>query len=159
SGSRRLWELLHLLRAQGNAVTFIALNGYEGDAYREQLEQIGVEVYQGDAGKLVQDARPFDVPQLLADTRYDVALLSFYYIAAQSLPELRGVSPQPRVVVDSVDLHFVRERRAAELGLAEGMNHAETRRRELAVYRGADAIVAVTEEDRRLLLEELPEAT
>jgi GT2 family glycosyltransferase len=160
SGSRRLWELVRLLRSGGHAVTFVALNGADGDRYRAELEQLGVEVYQGDPAKFADPrAWPFDLAQLLADTGYDLALLSFYYIAELYLPEIRALSPRTRIVVDSVDLHFLREKRAAELGLPDGDNHEKTRRRELAVYSKADSIVVVTETDRHALLADLPDAT
>jgi glycosyltransferase involved in cell wall biosynthesis len=62
-------------------------------------------------------------------------------------------------VVDSVDLHFVRESRGAayaERPDAADRRALDTRRRELEVYRKADAVIVVTEDDKETLLNVVP---
>src|SRR5262249_36425013 len=70
-------------------------------------------------------------------------------LAEQYLPLLRRHSPLTRVVVDTVDVHHVRERRGAELsGDPLRLAGAErTRAREQAVYGAADALIAVSSDD------------
>ncbi|MCK7508779.1 MAG: hypothetical protein MZV70_35285 [Desulfobacterales bacterium] len=43
------------------------------------------------------------------------AILSFYDIAIQYLFSIRTYSPETRILIDTVDIHFVREARQAEL--------------------------------------------
>ncbi|MBM3274790.1 MAG: glycosyltransferase, partial [Candidatus Sericytochromatia bacterium] len=73
--------------------------------------------------------------------------------------EIREFSPSTRLVVDSVDLHYLREMRHGTLlgdpALIERASH--TRTRELASYRAADVVITVTETDKAALLEAAPE--
>jgi GT2 family glycosyltransferase/glycosyltransferase involved in cell wall biosynthesis/tetratricopeptide (TPR) repeat protein len=162
SGSRRLHELLLLLAAAGHAVTFVARECAGEDRYRGPLEAAGVEVYDGDPDRLPQSrrARRLDLPGLLHETRYDVAILCFHDLAAQYMPLVREHSPLTRIAVDSVDVHYVREEREAALtgDPVVAQRAAGTKKRELATYAAADAVLVVTEEDRAALLAELPEA-
>src|SRR5262249_50985909 len=95
---------------------------------------------------------------LLAETRYDAAILCFHDLAAQYMPVLREHAPLTRVVVDSVDVHYVREQREAELtgDQVTAARAAGTKERELRTYGNADAVIVVTDTDRGALLEELP---
>ena len=101
-----------------------------------------------------------DLPRLLAETRYDVAILCFHDLAAQYLPLVREHSPLTRVVVDTVDVHYVREQREAELtgDPLTAARAAGDEERELRTYAAADAVIVVTDADRDALLAELPGA-
>jgi GT2 family glycosyltransferase/glycosyltransferase involved in cell wall biosynthesis len=162
SGSRRLHEILLLLAAAGHAVTFVSRLNVGDPRYVEPLEAAGIEVFDGDPDRLSQPGSPrrLDLPALLAETRYDVAVLCFHDLAAQYLPLIREHAPLTRVVVDSVDVHYVREQREADLtgDAATAARAAATRERELATYAAADAVLVVTENDRRALLADLPGA-
>jgi GT2 family glycosyltransferase len=164
AGSRRLWELLRILRAANHHVTFIARNGLGRESYAEELRQMGVEVYATDPEKLAALGHPVaGVPavpleRICGELRQDVIWLSFWEIGEQYLNELRALAPSATIVADSVDVHFIREeRRAALENTSEARERARrTRGRELAVYAAADRIVTVTEEDRQALLPHLP---
>ena len=163
SGSKRLFEMLKLLAADRNAVTFVARNGQDGERYAAELQQLGIEVYAGDAERMREigftlKCWPLDLKQLLHDTQYDTVILSFWYVAEQYLPYIRDWSPKSRIVIDTVDVHFLRERRQAELYqdrklLEQSVDHY---RRELNIYIKADALITVTEDDRQALLKEIP---
>jgi len=61
------------------------------------------------------------------------------------------IQPWARLIVDSVDVHFVREEAGLDLGY---MNREEVERRkhsEIGVYQTADAVVVVSAEDRAAL--------
>ncbi|HTA30996.1 MAG TPA: glycosyltransferase, partial [Candidatus Cybelea sp.] len=165
SGSKRLFEMLKLLATAGHAVTFIARNGQQADRYVPELEQLGIEVYAGDADRMKElgfkiKARPLDLKKLLRDSQYDTVILSFWYIAQQYLSLIRACSPASRLLIDTVDVHFLRERRQAELYPDPKLRQqAEiTYVNELKIYRQADALITVTEDDRQALLKEIPES-
>ncbi len=165
SGSRRLFEMLKILAAGGNAVTFIARNGQGGERYVAELQALGIEVYAGDAERMKEcgfavKCWPLDLPKLLRDSQYETIILSFWYVAEQYLSRLRTWSPKSRVVIDTVDVHFLRERRQAELYQDHKLllRALDTYRRELNVYRQADALITVTEDDRQALLKEIPQS-
>ena len=89
---------------------------------------------------------------------FDAAIISFHTLAQRAVPALRAVSPRTRIAVDSVDVHFLRMRRAAELAgdqLALARAGRE-RTQELSVYAAADVVLAVTEDERALLAGLLP---
>jgi O-antigen biosynthesis protein len=82
---------------------------------------------------------------------YAVCLIEFWHVAERLIPIIRRTQPWARVVVDSVDIHFVREAGAVGLGLLDRGIAAENMRRELDTYRAADAVITVTEDDRQAL--------
>jgi glycosyltransferase involved in cell wall biosynthesis/GT2 family glycosyltransferase len=165
SGSLRLFRLLELLAAEGHRLTLVARLGLgEGQAAAVlALERFGVEVHCVDPERARAlgwrgPQRALDLAGLLQRIRPDVALLSFYDVAEQYLPLLRQHAPGARVAIDTVDVHCVREERAAELsGRAEDRERAaRTRERERAVYGAADALVVVSEDDAATLRELAP---
>jgi glycosyltransferase involved in cell wall biosynthesis len=162
--SLRLWRMLELLAADGHSVTLLARGGYGQERYALELEGLGIEVVRGDPVRSAERGRPLpgpqlDVPALLGEGSFDLALISLFEVAEQYLPLLRAHSPPTRVVVDSVDVHWLRELRGAELAgdAAQIARAHRTRERETAVYRAADALIAVSEPDAVALRDLAPD--
>jgi GT2 family glycosyltransferase/2-polyprenyl-3-methyl-5-hydroxy-6-metoxy-1,4-benzoquinol methylase/glycosyltransferase involved in cell wall biosynthesis len=160
SGSLRLFRIILILRAMKCDVTYIARDGRGQDSYQRQLESFGVKVYATDPEKMAQlglacKAPVIDLARILAEHPCQVAWLSFYDIAEQYLPDIRRISPGTTVVVDTVDVHFLRETRQAKLAgdSAALAKAAQTRERELRIYSQADRVVTVTEADAAVLRE------
>jgi GT2 family glycosyltransferase len=109
SGSRRMSELLGILGDLGFAVTFVPQNGIDLPPYRDALTRRGIEVLRSPA-----DLDDY-VKGVLPDLR--LVVLSRPTVAWANYPMLRSLAPGAVLVYDTVDLHFVRERRRA---LAEG---------------------------------------
>ena len=154
SGSVRLVNILRMLREDGCAVTFFADNRAWVEGYSAALQALGVEVlwhpYLSDpVAWFAEHGR-----------RFDVVFVSRHYIASSYLPLVRQHAPQARFVFDTVDLHYLREQRAAELsGRADlARSAAETREKELALIRGADVSVVVSPVEQALLAQEAPGA-
>ncbi|MEY4916847.1 MAG: hypothetical protein RL616_760, partial [Verrucomicrobiota bacterium] len=99
SGSKRILDLIELLITDGWSVTFLAQKWTPSPRYTRLLQQMGVAVFDG---------RHTPTEELLALLKFEIALLAFWPVAETYLPALRKVSPQTRVIVDSVDLHFLR---------------------------------------------------
>jgi hypothetical protein len=144
AGHTRAAEIAHALRRLGYRTTLMCETsaGYEAAAVRFAGD--GIEVAAADRGD--------DLDALLR-RGFDAAIVSFHTLAGRAVPALRAVSPRTRIAVDSVDVHFLRMRRAAELaGDQVGIARAERERaQELAVYAAADVVLAVTEAERDLL--------
>lgn len=161
SGSLRLFRLLRLMRDAGCQVTYVARDGSGQERYRQELLAMGIDAHAGDPERMASLGRPLDAPRIdlprfLARGRFDLAWLSTWHIAAQYLPLLRAHSPATKLVVDTVDVHFLREWRQAEvegrtLPSANELRAAE--QCELAVYRAADTVVTVTDGDAQALRE------
>jgi glycosyltransferase involved in cell wall biosynthesis len=151
AGHTRASEIAFALRRLGYRTTLACETSAGYEAATERFAGSGIEVAATDRGD--------DLDALLR-RGFDAAIVSFYTLAARVVPVLRAVSPRTRVAVDSVDVHFVRMRRAAELaGDQIAVARADHgRAQELAVYAGADVVLAVTEDERTLLAGLLPGA-
>lgn len=154
SGSLRMVNLMRLLIEEGCAVSFFADNHAHDGAYTEALQQLGVEVWH----------QPWlgNVARWFADhgKRFDTILVSRHYVASSYLPLIRQFAPRARLVFDTVDLHYLREQRAAELAGSAIMarNARATRDKELRLIREADLTLVVSTAERELLVREMPQA-
>lgn len=154
SGSLRLVNLMRLLREEGAHVVFLPADRAHEGASTEALQQLGVEAWHA----------PFvEHPSAWLrrhGKRFDTVVVCRHFIAREFLPVLREHAPQARIVFDSIDLHYLRERRGAELaGDAALMRAAErTRALELDVIARSDATLVVSEAERALLAVDAPGA-
>lgn len=159
SGSLRLVNVLRMLREEGCAVTFFADNREHAGGYTRALQQLGVETwFRPWIGSIARWLRRHG-------HRFDVIMISRHYIAAGYLPLLRRHAPQAKFVFDTVDLHYLREARAAELGAdpatlksTQRKSAVATRNRELALIAAADLTLVVSAYERELLARDAPAA-
>lgn len=151
SGDLRFYSLL-MLMAGKHQVVFCALNA-NGTAQRHN--EIGAQFEQAGIALGV-----VDLPHVLKHFSPDIIWLEFYHHVR---PDFLGLferhCPQARIVVDSVDVHFSRlETKARLTGKPEDEAAArQMKTHELAAYARADMVIAVSEDDRQLILHELPE--
>src|SRR5690606_11668424 len=126
---------------------------YDG-AYTDALRELGVEAWCAPHA-----AR---APAWLAGhgPRFDVALVCRHYVASEFLPLLRRHAPGARVVFDSIDLHYLREARTAEVTGDARLARAavRTRRQELAVIAAADTTLVVSAAESEVLAVDAPDA-
>jgi len=163
SGSLRLFTIITILKEHGYHITYIARDGRNQQFYAEILRKKGVEVYATDPKKLEYlgykvDAKEIDLREILTTRFYDIAYLSFYKIALQYLFEIRRYSPQTKIIIDTVDIHFVREMRLAELENNKILYEKAERikKNELSIYSKADALITITEDDWNQIKDYLP---
>lgn len=154
SGSQRAYQLLQLLRDMGYAVDFLPDDRRDAGRYSDAVRALGIALHTG--------ARIGAYPRWLAAhaRRYDAFVISRYHLGEFLLPLLRRLAPNALLILDTVDLHHLRESRAAELHndhrlrrLAQG-----TRRRELSAIAMADVTWVVSTAERDLLGQALPDA-
>jgi GT2 family glycosyltransferase len=154
SGSVRLINLMRLLREEGAHVVFLPANRAHAGAYTEALQQLGVEAWYAPYA-----ARP---PAWLREHghRFDTVMVSRHYVAREFLPLLRRHAPRARIVFDTVDLHYLREQRGAELHSDAALGRAALRTRalELDVIGRSDVTLVVSETERALLARDAPGA-
>lgn len=154
SGSLRLIHIFDCLQQLGYGVSFFADNrGYAGK-YSAALQAAGVEVLYNPWIASLQDFFRERGPE------FDFVMVSRHYVAANYLTLVRKYSPQAKFIFDTVDLHYLREERLAELEDSLPLRRvaAQTRRSELAVIREADATLVVSPVEQAVLLKELPES-
>jgi glycosyltransferase involved in cell wall biosynthesis len=153
AGSRRLYSWLGILATEYDIAFLTLQSGIDGDSkrYAEVLRALGVEIHLAQQTDLTRLARRID----------HGVLFEFYYTAERLLPDLRLLRPDLPIVVSSADLHYVRESRAiayADHPVMARTRVWRTRRREIGVYRRADMVLTVTEDDRRALLRAVPDS-
>jgi GT2 family glycosyltransferase/glycosyltransferase involved in cell wall biosynthesis/Flp pilus assembly protein TadD len=164
AGSLYLLNILKILRKMNFSITFIAGNSVLHERYQPVLQELGIETYAGDQDAMhhfgYEGSYPkIDYERLFRERKFDIALIDFWYQAEYYLPLIRRYSPSTTIIVDTEDVHFVREMREAAIkGDPElKMRAAATKKRELAIYKKADRLWVVTEEDKRALTQEIPE--
>lgn len=151
SGSLRLVNLMRVLQDAGYRPIFFADDGGNQGEQAEHLRRLGIHVPTSPAPAWLHRH----------GARLEGAVLCRHYTAGHWLGLVRANAPQARVVFDTVDLHFVREQREAELrDHPRLLRHARgTRRRELALVAKADVTWVVSPVERDLLASLVPDAS
>lgn len=154
SGSVRYAAMLELMVEAGWQVSFMPQNlNWEGP-YSEALQRRGVEVLWAPAVRSPEAWLQEHGGDL------DLVLVSRHYVLEPWLKTIRQHCPKARLIFDTVDLHFLREQRQAELSGSEAMAAAaeRTRRSELQLMRDSDVTLVVSPVEQALLADWVPEA-
>jgi glycosyltransferase involved in cell wall biosynthesis len=158
--------LPHALRPDSSAgdLRFAALLGFLERRGTVDLVESADPRHPGEAGRLAALRKYFGGRIFRSDRQtlrlalhlrlYSLSVIEFWHTAETLIPLIRRYQPWVNIVVDSVDVHFVREAAASDLGLMDAELVAANKRRELAVYRQADAVIVVSEDDRARLVAE-----
>jgi GT2 family glycosyltransferase len=152
AGSVRMLEMIRGIRRAGHHVTFIPDNLLAQAHYRQQLQSIGIEVIQHPYFKSVEAFLK------LYGHEYDLVIISRTEIAARNLTTVRRLASRARLVFDTVDLHFLREVREAELKGDRALGAAAARRKhqELRLVRRADLTLVTSPAELEILETECP---
>ena len=143
SGARRHFHLLSFLQEAGWVIHVLAADGLERATDSRRLERLGITVHDG-AHEWFED--------VLDDARPDLVVAAFWRNAERYLPTIRALRPDVRMIVDSVDLHFLRLARNAfgvpsKSWLGLGSEAAADYARELRAYAGSDGVLTVSEKE------------
>jgi GT2 family glycosyltransferase/glycosyltransferase involved in cell wall biosynthesis len=157
SGGNRLFEFL-LLLARHYHVVFAYMGAYALQEYVKPLERYGITVFYPGYAKAVNNY-DLDLGAVLQHNDFKFIFFELFGMAEQYLGVVRQYSPGTPVIIDTFDVHFLRETREAITANDEGLlrKAQETKRRELAVYKQADAVLTVTADDKQALLREDPQ--
>lgn len=144
SGSQDVDNIVQFLLRAGWQVTFLAREeqGRAEERHAHRLRQMGVATHAGFT----------EAERLLCSNSFDLAVVAFWELAAELVPVLRKRSPATRIVVSSIDIHFLRNARHAfgrrvALEAAFGTEAVQ----ELNTYNEADGVLAVSDKERDLL--------
>ena len=154
SGSLRMVNLMRVLIDLGAQVSFLPDNRAFVERYTPALQALGVEAlyspYAQDPVALLRER----------GREFDLIVLSRHYVAASYVGLARLYAPQAKLAFDTVDLHYLREQRAAALtGNADLTRHAAaTRAQELKLIRECDVTLVVSPVEQELLARDAPGA-
>ena len=154
-GSEITFNFLRILKALNKRVTFIPLDLKRLDHYSAPLEKMGVECV------CFPSVSSFQAAILEVAPDIDFAFLHRVNVARPIIDLVRSSAPSAMVVFNTIDLHFLRGQREAELfGGRWRVDRAEaTKGDELEVIQKADATIVVSEVERRLLADLAPSAS
>lgn len=147
-GSKRVRDHIEFLLEAGWSVTFIGAHGNAEPRYVRELQQRGVAVFDG---------RTDCIERVIQAASFDLSLLCFWPVGRLYIPVLRRLAPHGRVLIDSIDLHFLREgrRHAGESVLSDAPLLPEALGdaliSELNVYGAADAALTVSDKEATML--------
>jgi GT2 family glycosyltransferase/glycosyltransferase involved in cell wall biosynthesis len=154
SGSLRLCAILRLLDEQGWSTTFAVDDGRASATEMSALGALGIEVL----------CRPWttDLPHWLREHGRELhaVILCRHNVAGQYAALVRRHAPQARLLFDTVDLHFLREHRAAKLRGNQVMTKGAkaSRHSELALIEQCDITLVVSPYEQKLLAQLAPQA-
>jgi glycosyltransferase involved in cell wall biosynthesis len=149
SGSLRMYTLLKIWQGLGYKISFYPDNMDGSFKYRHALEALGIEVIYGGYG--IQDVFSF--------RKFDYAMVCRVDIGQRYIAHIRTISPTTYIFYDTVDIHYVREQRQAEIEQNPQLaaKAAKTKQKELANCILADCVLVVTTADGQHLQQVLPQ--
>ena len=110
--TRDRYESLEIIRAiqrRGHHVTFIPDNLYPTVPYTEDLQRMGVEVIHVPYFSSVRGYLE------LHGNEFNLVMIARAEIASRHFKAVKRYAPRATLVFDTVDLHFLREEREAEV--------------------------------------------
>jgi O-antigen biosynthesis protein len=143
-----------LLIEQGAHVVFLAAHGYGVSDYPAALRAMGVETwFKPHVGRATAWMREHGA-------RFDAIMLSRHHIASEFLPLVRRHAPNANMIFDTVDLHYLRESRGADLAEHAALKKSaeRTRAKELHLIRSSDTTLVVSPLEKQLLANDAPGA-
>ncbi|MGV6852992.1 MAG: glycosyltransferase, partial [bacterium] len=153
SGSVRMVNIMRILKELNYAVSFIPENHSKSGKYTRNLQQMGIEcLYQ-----------PFfKSPLEFFQSRgsdFDLIILSRHYVAEQYIDLIKQFSPRAKILFDTVDLHFLREQRFAELENSDKLRKRaeQTRQQEMKIANACHKTLVVSPIEVEVLAEQAPQ--
>jgi len=153
SGSLRMFNILKILQKLEYKVTFLPANLQYHEKYTPMLQNIGIECqyspYVASADKYIENN----------GHQFDAVILSRADYAEKFMDTVLAACPDARILFDTVDLHFLREQREAELSKDQAMMESAVLRKnqELTLARKAHTTLVVSPVEINLFKEEAPD--
>lgn len=148
SGSNRIFQVMLLVKSLGYHVVFVPVNGEKRSGYFEQMTDEGFEVlHQFPNRKGMLKLLLNKMPQV------DIAWICKPHNNEQ-FKFIFDRNKNCKWIYDTIDLHFLRMQREAELAHSEALMQAahEVKSIEIGIARQADITLAITN-DEKLILE------
>jgi tetratricopeptide (TPR) repeat protein len=150
SGSCRLFQLLQIFKDLNYHVIFVADNGVKAEPYTTILENLQIEVIytQTGYGLAISEQLESRLPLV------DLAWICRPELNEKYLSVIRQKS-EIEIIYDTIDLHYLRMKRAWELSVEKDAKTAtewvNMQARELKIAHQADLTITVTPEERQIL--------
>jgi glycosyltransferase involved in cell wall biosynthesis len=151
AGSVTAFLILKILRRLGARVSFLAVSQQFPEPYCGKLSELGVEIVKSGA---------LTITDWLTRNagRYDCFIFARGPVCFSLIDFVVRENPEALRIFNTVDLHYVRETRAAQLaGNARAMESAQTiKKQELKLFRECDATIVLSNSEVDELLSYYP---
>jgi GT2 family glycosyltransferase len=153
AGSVRMFHILNILHQLGHRVTFIPDNLANIPPYGDELQKRGIEIIYHPYFKKVRDYLISHGPE------FDAVVLSRCDFARKHIADTRLYAPRSRIIFDTVDLHFVRTDREAQITRNPETREKARQQEELEydLIDQADETWVVSSVEQKLLREARPD--
>jgi GT2 family glycosyltransferase/glycosyltransferase involved in cell wall biosynthesis len=147
SGSLRMFQMLKILHGLGHRMTFVPDNLANIAPYGAELQKRGIEVVYHPYATSVKEYLVAHGPE------FDVVVLSRCDFARKHIANARQYASQSRIIFDTVDLHFLRDSREAELtqDASAKLTAQDKRQQEYEIVDQADEAWVVSSVEQELL--------
>ncbi|WP_341328147.1 glycosyltransferase family 4 protein [Methylotuvimicrobium sp. KM2] len=153
SGHLRFFSILKCLAKHHNVTLAVYASSY-------QQEELGIEAYNAYKQNLegLSIAVSSQWIEAVRQSQFDIIWFEFYFAAQNFIDLVRYYQPSAHVIVDSVDVHYNRLEAKAKLtqNKADFALAAQVKSEELSVYQKADVVIAVSINDKELLISNCP---
>lgn len=153
AGSLSAYQILKIYINLGYDVTFIPNDLQYLGEYTEAIRSLGVRcLHKEDIGSLSNHLRK-------EGKFYDFIMLCRAPIAAHHIADIRGFAPNTKIILNTVDLHYLREMRQAEIdGTQEKIDAAKKLKEwELDIISRCDITIVLSPVEKEILHKELPD--
>lgn len=154
AGSLTAFHMMEILVYLGYDVTFVPSDLEYLGAYTEALRDLGVRCLHR------EDISSVNTHLVKEGSGYDVAFLCRAPIAGLYIDDIRAHAPRAKILLNTSDLHFLRDMREAELsGDKARIEEAKKAKDwELNIIQRCDVSIVMSEVEREILHAEAPEA-
>lgn len=156
SGGNRLLQILSILKLDLKYNIWFLCNGYSSIKHIKILEDLNIPVYISDVNKQHYLNRYLEQAKQ-NNIEFHNVIFSWYDIAHQYMEMVKTIYPNIKIIVDTVDVHWVREQRGKDSGqLNIPQDSLDFRKTiEKNIYKQADTIFAITEKDKQHIQKEI----
>lgn len=152
SGSRTVFYTAEILTLLGYDVTFLPIDLKHAGRYTEALERIGITCIDASTSPT---ARGFFQSR---GGEFDFVMLNRVSVVGPHMADIRRYCSKARLVFNTVDLHYLRELRDAELNGQSTEAALRLKSEELDIVRSSDATIVLSSAEHDILQAEVPEA-
>jgi GT2 family glycosyltransferase len=153
SGGNRLLQILKIIKLDlGYNVYFICNDGLD-NKYIDELQKININTFALKQNNIeVSDY----ISQLKSkNIDFSHAIFSWYDIALQYMDITKSIYPDIKTIIDSVDVHWLREERGRDKQKIQmtDMTLIDRKVKEIKCYAEADVVFSITEKEKTEILE------
>lgn len=156
SGGNRLLEILKILQKELKYNVWFMCNAYKNEKHIKVLKDMGIRTFVTNTSKK-EYLDKYLIQAKEQNIVFDNVIFSWYDIATQYMDIVKSIYPDIKIIVDSVDVHWVREQRGRDINEVKISKKILDQKKEIEknVYSKANVVFAITENDKHQIQKEI----